>query len=706
MTLHVAVDFGTSSTCVAVSVDDREPQVVVVDGGSPVMPSAVYAAADGAVFVGQEAERQAAIDPSRYEPYPKRRIDEGQLLLGNTVVDVLDVVHAVLSRAVAEARRFAGGAPVDLLVLTHPADWGALRTRTLRQAASGLANAVALVPEPVAAAVFHAAGCSLPDGAALAVLDLGAGTVDVSVVRRDPTARPAGFAVLASHGDPNFGGADIDQMLLEHIGQQIPEEDRDRWRALMEGREMADRRRRRVLRQDVRGAKETLSRHAYTDVPLPPPFADAHVTRDDLEGLIAEPLRRVATLTVDAVAEAGLRPNQLNGLFLVGGASRVPLVARLLTERTGIIPTTLDQPETVVARGALSAVGSDPQLAAAGASAGAMTGFGNGNGPSAGLIPAPGAMAQAATSGRNPGTRSGFASPVPGRPPGYPANAPVRSGPSGPPTMPSLGSGAVPTGFSGTLTGALSSTPPSAPPPPRRETEAPNGVPTPPPVAGGPEADTQRIAIPTARAGGLTTPIRRPTRRPRVRTNVWAVVCALILLVGAAIGFVIYDQPKQPAKSGAVASTVPSPTTSVPAYLAQYDYRFPLPAGWAQTGSGPENMGTGITPQNAPSTFDAIYVEEFRLTNDASVDPSVTISALQQEVQKAGGHGFNANAHYAGRSVVDYQLAGNGFVVDWYVMFSGKIQVSVGCQYPPGTKDNIDDACQQVVSGVTIRSNS
>ncbi|HEX7658053.1 MAG TPA: Hsp70 family protein, partial [Pseudonocardiaceae bacterium] len=78
MTLHVAVDFGTSSTCVAVSVDDREPQVVVVDGGSPVMPSAVYAAADGAVFVGQEAERQAAIDPSRYEPYPKRRIDEGQ----------------------------------------------------------------------------------------------------------------------------------------------------------------------------------------------------------------------------------------------------------------------------------------------------------------------------------------------------------------------------------------------------------------------------------------------------------------------------------------------------------------------------------------------------------------------------------------------------------------------------------------------------
>ncbi|HEY0804712.1 MAG TPA: Hsp70 family protein, partial [Pseudonocardiaceae bacterium] len=223
MTLHVAVDFGTSSTCVAVSVDGREPQVVVVDG-QPLLSSAVFAAVDGTLFVGQEAERQAAIDPSRFEPNPKRRIDEGELLLGNTVISVLDVVRAVLSRAVGEARRLAGNAPVDLLVLTHPADWGAIRTRVLRQAAAGLAAELTLVPEPVAAAVFHAASHALPDGAALAVLDLGGGTVDVTVVRRRPTGAGvepdrgqavAGFQVLATHGDPNFGGADIDQLLLD-----------------------------------------------------------------------------------------------------------------------------------------------------------------------------------------------------------------------------------------------------------------------------------------------------------------------------------------------------------------------------------------------------------------------------------------------------------------------------------------------------------
>ncbi|WP_157601580.1 Hsp70 family protein, partial [Saccharomonospora halophila] len=370
MTLRVAVDFGTSSTCVAASVHGREPQIVVIDG-QPLLSSAVYAAPDGTLFVGQEAERQAAVDPSRFEPHPKRRIDEGDLLLGDAVVSVVDAVHAVLSRAVTEARRLAAGAEVSLLVLTHPADWGAVRTRSLRQAGVRLAHEVALVPEPVAAAVYHATtfapGEAVWDhsaergggpGDTIAVLDLGGGTIDASVVRNLPgSARDhTGFEVLATRGDPRFGGADIDQVLLDHVGSLVPEGARDAWDELVEGRSLAVRRRRRVLRHDVRGAKETLSRHAYTDVPLPSPFADAHVTRDDLERLIADPLERAVELTRSTAEAAGLRPRQLTALFLVGGSSRIPLVARLIHEHTGVLPTTLDQPETVVARGALRAV--------------------------------------------------------------------------------------------------------------------------------------------------------------------------------------------------------------------------------------------------------------------------------------------------------------------------------------------------------------
>jgi molecular chaperone DnaK len=262
---------------------------------------------------------------------------------------VREVIRAVLTRAVQEARRFAGGAPVEQLVLTHPADWGGIRTQVLRQAANGLSERISLVPEPVAAAVFHASlGAQVET---LAVLDLGGGTVDVSVVRRVPAA--PGFQVLATKGDPSFGGADVDQALLQHIGQLVSRTDPDGWRALIEGRELADRRRRRVVSQDVQGAKETLSRHTYTDVPMPTPFADAHVTRTDLEQLIAAPLGRAVELTAAAIREAGINPG---AIFLVGGSSRIPMVARLVHERIGVIPSTLDQPETVVARGALKAV--------------------------------------------------------------------------------------------------------------------------------------------------------------------------------------------------------------------------------------------------------------------------------------------------------------------------------------------------------------
>ncbi|TDV47167.1 type VII secretion-associated protein [Actinophytocola oryzae] len=346
MTVRVAVDFGTSSTCVAVSVRGREPQVVAVDG-TPLMSSAVYAAPDGTLFVGQEADRQAAVDPSRYEPHPKRRIDEPELLLGTSVHKVRDVIRAVLSRAVAEGQRVGGG-PVDQLVLTHPAEWGAIRTRVLRQAGNGLGARIVLVPEPVAAAVFYSASFPGQHDGPVAVLDLGGGTVDVSVVRAN---RP-----LATRGDPTFGGADIDQMLLEHVGSLVAGTDEQAWRELVEGRELPDRRRRRVIHQDVRGAKETLSRHNYTDVPMPPPFADAHVTRGDLERLIAPRLERAAELTAATIKEAGLRPTDLAGIFLVGGSSRIPLVSQLVHKHCGIVPTSLDQPETVVARGALRAV--------------------------------------------------------------------------------------------------------------------------------------------------------------------------------------------------------------------------------------------------------------------------------------------------------------------------------------------------------------
>lgn len=384
----VAVDLGTSSTCVAVGVAGEAPRVVLVDG-APLTSSAVYAEPAGLV-VGAEADRRAALDPARYEPHPKRRVDEGTLLLGTAVVPVAAALAAVLARAVAEARATLGGRPVATLVLTHPADWGGVRTAVLRRAAAGLAERLLLLPEPVAAAVQH--GRDLPAGAVLAVLDVGGGTTDVSVLRRGRDA--AGFEVLATGGDPGFGGADLDEALLTAIGRRQVGPARERWEAVLAGRGLDDRRRARALRAEVRAAKESLSRHSFTDVALPAGLPDAHVSRDELEALAAPRVRDVVTLLARVLGRAGALDADGRSrapVFLVGGSSRVPLVGREVHRVLGVVPVATDQPETVVVRGAVrhAAALVRPRTAPTPAPRGPVPGVGPAAGPPPPPPPAP-----------------------------------------------------------------------------------------------------------------------------------------------------------------------------------------------------------------------------------------------------------------------------------------------------------------------------
>src|SRR5689334_24979202 len=99
------------------------------------MPSAVFCEEDGTLVVGRDAERRARLDPSRYEPNPKRRVDEGMLRLGESVVPVADALAAVLGRVLEETARQLNGAQLDEIRLTHPAQWGPSRRNGLISAA-------------------------------------------------------------------------------------------------------------------------------------------------------------------------------------------------------------------------------------------------------------------------------------------------------------------------------------------------------------------------------------------------------------------------------------------------------------------------------------------------------------------------------------------------------------------------------------------
>ncbi len=341
----LSIDFGTSSTVGVLSAFGRGPRAIEVDG-SVTMSSAVYVNDDGLLVVGQDAERRARLDPSRFEPNPKRRIDEGTLRLGETEVDIADAFAAVLRRMGEEAERQLGRAPAQTRI-SHPAGWGAGRQDVLRAAAAKARFAdVRLIPEPVAAAA-HYASLGSRAGGPIGVYDLGAGTFDCAVVG----ITQQGFTVLAEDGLPDLGSLDIDQALLVHIGRSVSHADPAQWQRLLRPQTTADRRTRRALLQDVRDAKESLSRHAQTHVPMAEPFGDVLVSRDELEALVRPSLLRSAELLAATIRRAGLTPAQLAGVYLVGGPSRMPLLATLLGRQLGVVPTTQDQPETAVAFG-------------------------------------------------------------------------------------------------------------------------------------------------------------------------------------------------------------------------------------------------------------------------------------------------------------------------------------------------------------------
>ncbi|WJK38921.1 Hsp70 family protein [Solwaraspora sp. WMMA2056] len=365
----LGIDFGTSNTVAVVRGGDGRTRPLLFDG-TPLLPSAVYREPDGRLAVGHDAHRRARVDPAGFEPHPKRRVDDGTVLLRDAEVPVPQLIAAVLRHVAVEARRQLGG--VDEVRLSHPASWGQRRRAVLVQAAyaAGLPQPT-LVAEPVAAAAYYTAvlGAALPPGRALAVYDLGGGTFDAAVVRRDPTgseaagrdpARPratgsdaAGFVVLAEQGLTEVGGLEFDQALVEHLGRAYSPNRTVMWNGLVAPADTGSRRARALLYDDVRAAKETLSRTASADVHLPALDVAAHLTRDELESLIHGHLSRTVDCLARTVAAAGLTPADLVGVFLVGGSSRIPLAARLIHTQLGVAPTTLEQPETVVADGVL-----------------------------------------------------------------------------------------------------------------------------------------------------------------------------------------------------------------------------------------------------------------------------------------------------------------------------------------------------------------
>jgi actin-like ATPase involved in cell morphogenesis len=340
---RLGVDFGTSTTVAMLHWPDGRIRPLLFDS-SPLLPSAVVLDAAGRLHTGRDAAHLARRSPERLEPNPKRRIDDEIVLLGEVGVSVRDLISTVLRRVAAEATRVAG--PLDDVTLTHPAAWGPNRRSMLVDAAlhAGLARPN-LVAEPVAAAAYlaHGMGTRLPSGAPVLIYDLGAGTCDVTLLRR----QPRGFDVIGSDGLGDVGGLDVDAAVVAFLQATY-------------GVLWDDAATRRHLWEEVRAAKEMLSRASGTLVTVPALGKEVPLGREQLEGLARPVLQPTIELTQALLRQANVDARTVAGPFLVGGSSRIPLVATLLHEALGIAPVVTEQPELVVAEGALYLTAAPP----------------------------------------------------------------------------------------------------------------------------------------------------------------------------------------------------------------------------------------------------------------------------------------------------------------------------------------------------------
>jgi len=211
---NLGVDLGTTFVAAAIS-DQSQAEMVTLGDRSVVSPSVVCLREDGTVVTGEAAARRAASTPGLVAREFKRRLgDPTPLRLGDTNYAPAELLGLLLRDVVRKVTEREGSAP-QRVVLTHPANWGALR-RGLFEEVPRLAELsdTSTITEPEAAAVYYATARRLGSGEIVAVYDLGGGTFDATVLRK----LPEGVETLGTpEGVERLGGVDFDQALYDFV---------------------------------------------------------------------------------------------------------------------------------------------------------------------------------------------------------------------------------------------------------------------------------------------------------------------------------------------------------------------------------------------------------------------------------------------------------------------------------------------------------
>ena len=367
----LGIDLGTTNSCVAV-VDVAAPRVLPNREGSRTTASIVAFTEDGERLVGQVAKRQAITNPQntifavkrligrKYEDAEVQRAREVlpyalvEAPNGDVKIQVRErqyspeEISAFILREIKAFAEEALGEEVREAIITVPAYFNDSQRQATRDAGeiAGL-EVLRIINEPTAAALAY--GIDREDGSkTIVVYDLGGGTFDISILELSEGI----FEVRATTGDTFLGGEDFDQRIIEWLIAEFEDE--------TEGDLKGDRMALQRLKEAAERAKCELSEVQEAQINLPfisagegaPQHLSRTLTREKLEALVGELVERTEGPCREALRAAGLKPDDIDEVLLVGGQTRMPLVAQTVERIFGRKPNREINPDEVVAMGA------------------------------------------------------------------------------------------------------------------------------------------------------------------------------------------------------------------------------------------------------------------------------------------------------------------------------------------------------------------
>ncbi len=368
MSKIIGIDLGTTNSVVAV-MEGGEPKVITNPEGSRLTPSVVAVGKNGERFVGQVAKRQAVTNPENtifsIKRFMGRRIDEVEeeiklvpykvtagpnsdvrVRMGDKLYSPPEISAMILQKMKQAAEEYLGE-KVEKAVITVPAYFNDSQRQATKDAGkiAGL-DVVRIVNEPTAAALAY--GLDKKKDEVIAVYDFGGGTFDISILEVGEGV----VEVKSTNGDTHLGGDNIDLRLMDWI---IEEFKKDQGIDLSKDKMALQR-----LREAAEKAKMELSTVMETEINLPFITADAsgpkhlnmRLTRAKFEQMVEDILQRTMGPVKQALADAGLKPSDIDEVVLVGGSTRIPRVQQMVREFFGKEPHKGVNPDEVVAVGA------------------------------------------------------------------------------------------------------------------------------------------------------------------------------------------------------------------------------------------------------------------------------------------------------------------------------------------------------------------